>query len=157
MAPVDDERPSGTPGERRLDRPPSERYSEPADTTDDGNGRRVPPIVAGAIVALVGALVITIGGGLLAITAGLIVVAAALGWAVAAAMAAGHAPRTARTMWSAVGLAVLGVGLGQVGLWLLARQEGGVLGIVDYLAETFGFLVPLELVAAAVAAWWRAR
>jgi hypothetical protein len=54
-------------------------------------------------------------------------------------------------------LAAGGVALGQVGLWLLARQEGGVLSLADYLAETFGFLVPAQFLAAAGAAWWRSR
>ena len=36
----------------------------------------------------------------------------------------------------AVGLAAAAVLAGQLGLWLFARYEGGVLGPVDYLAET---------------------
>ena len=51
-------------------------------------------------------------------------------------------------------LAVLG---GQLGLWLFARSEGGVLGPVDYLAETFGLLVPIELLLAVVAGWLASR
>ena len=47
--------------------------------------------------------------------------------------------------------------LGQVGLWLFARAEGGVLAPIDYLGQTFGPLVPVEVVLAAVVAWWRAR
>ena len=53
--------------------------------------------------------------------------------------------------------ALIGVGLGQVGLWLLARGEGGVLPLVDYLGETFGILVPLQLAIAGLVAWWRSR
>ena len=54
-------------------------------------------------------------------------------------------------------LAGLGVALGQVGLWLYARTEGGVLPLIDYLGQTFGALVPLELLVAVAVAWWRAR
>ncbi len=50
-----------------------------------------------------------------------------------------------------------GVALGQVGLWLLGREEGGVLSLIDYLAEVFGFLVPLQFVIAALIAWWQTR
>ena len=57
----------------------------------------------------------------------------------------------------AIGLAVVAVVIGQIGLWLFARTEGGVLPLFDYLAETFGILVPLEVAAAAVAAGWTAR
>ena len=40
--------------------------------------------------------------------------------------------------------------------WLYARQEGGTLGLLDYLWTTFGLLIPGELAAAAVTAWWGA-
>ena len=46
--------------------------------------------------------------------------------------------------WPSPWLAI-GVALGQVGLWLLGREEGGVLSLIDYLAEVFGFLVPLAV------------
>jgi hypothetical protein len=52
---------------------------------------------------------------------------------------------------------VTGVALGQVGLWLLGREEGGVLPLLDYLAEVFGFLVPLQLGIAGLVAWWQTR
>ena len=47
--------------------------------------------------------------------------------------------------------------LGQLGLWLYARIEGGVLSLPDYLGQTFGFLVPLQFAAAMLVAWWTAR
>ena len=49
------------------------------------------------------------------------------------------------------------VALGQLGLWWYAGTEGGVLPLVDYLAETFGLLVPLQALLAAGFAWWGAR
>jgi hypothetical protein len=47
--------------------------------------------------------------------------------------------------------------VGQLGLWLYALTEGGVLGPIDYLGEVFGLLVPLELGVAAVIGWMSAR
>jgi hypothetical protein len=98
-------------------------------------------------------------GGVLAVSAGLLVVAGVTGWAVAAALRAGAGPHLdrARLGRPALVLATLAVAVGQLGLWLYARSEGGVLGPVDYLAETFGFLVPLQFVVAWVVAWAAAR
>jgi hypothetical protein len=57
----------------------------------------------------------------------------------------------------AVVLAILSIALGQAGLWQYAQNEGGVLAPLDYLAEVYGPLVPLQLLAAAGAAWLGAR
>jgi drug/metabolite transporter (DMT)-like permease len=162
---VDERPPDEAPGERRLARPPSERYGPAGEaaapdaaapgeaaSVDDDPRRR---IVLAALLALGGAVAITLAGGLLAITAGLLVIAGALGWAIAVVLARGV--EASRRRWLAPTLALLGVALGQVGLWLVARQEGGTLSLVDYLAETFGVLVPLQLAIAAVVAWWQAR
>jgi hypothetical protein len=56
-----------------------------------------------------------------------------------------------------VALAVAAVVLGQAGLWLYARAEGGVLAPLDYLWEVYGVLVPLEVLAAGLVAWISAR
>lgn len=153
--------PPPTPGERRLAHPPSDRYRatelEPA-----GPERAISP-VRGATYAVLagvaGAAAITILGGVLAISAGLLAVAAATGWAVALGLRIGAGGRlsAARRVRLAVGLALLAVVLGQVGLWVYARTEGGVLGPLDYLGETFGPLVPLELAGASITAWLTAR
>lgn len=45
----------------------------------------------------------------------------------------------------------------QAATWLYARNEGGVLGPLDYLLQTFGPVVPLVAIASVVAAWWSAR
>jgi hypothetical protein len=153
---VDDEGPGGPPGERRLARPPSERYR----TAEEAPGTVLTSaqgVAIGALIAVLGGLAITFGGGLLAITAGLVVIAAAVGWGVATVLALGPSRGSTQTTLTSIALAVGGVALGQLGLWLLARQEGGVLGVVDYLSETFGCLVPLQFLAAAGAAWWRGR
>ncbi len=150
--------PSNVPGERRLPRPPSERYravEEPAAPVRT----RSRGITWGMATAILGAAAITVAGGLLAITAGLLVIAGVVGWAVAVAVVNGGGASLggARRVGTAVTLAVTGVGLGQLGLWVLARQEGGVLPPLDYLAEVFGLLVPLELAIAGLVAWWRSR
>jgi hypothetical protein len=153
--------PGETRPERRLERPPSDRYrdGEPAlKTANRGSARS--GLVLSTIAALVGAAAIAVGGGLLTMTAGLLVVAAVVGWVVAVLVSigvdrpAGRASRT-RRRWTATGIALAGVALGQLGLWLIARQEGGTLGLLDYLAEVFGVLVPLELALASGIAWWR--
>jgi hypothetical protein len=159
---VANERPTSTPGERRLERPPSDRYrptpSEP-EPGPAGTGSLGRAIAFGVVAAIGGAVVITVAGGLVAITAGLLVIAAVVGWIVAAAVTSGgrvaipHS--TVRAL--AVFLTVTGVVLGQVGLWLLGREEGGVLSLLDYLAEVFGFLVPLQLGIAGLVAWWQTR
>jgi hypothetical protein len=60
-------------------------------------------------------------------------------------------------VWIALVVALLAVALGQFGLWLYARTEGGVLSFIDYLGAAFGPLVPLQFAAAAIGAWLAAR
>jgi FtsH-binding integral membrane protein len=154
------------PGDRRparqLDRPPSERYrsNEEAPEATIERPQSARGIAAAVIAALAGALAIAVGGGLLTITAGLLVVAAIVGWVVAVALGLGAGVPTAaergRRRSTAAVIALAGVALGQLGLGLIARGEGGTLGLVDYLGETFGVLVPAELLIAAAVAWWRA-
>jgi hypothetical protein len=57
----------------------------------------------------------------------------------------------------AVTITLLGILVGQVGIWLYARSEGGVLGLVDYLGQAFGWLVVAQLVVGAAVAWWTSR
>ena len=164
--------PSGTApqrhdgGERRLARPPSDRYHapDPAASASDGDqaeasGSLGRAIAFGALTGLALAAAITVLGGVLLITAGLIAVAGIGGWAVAVAVGAGGraAVASSRRRALAAGLAAAAVVAGQLGLWLFARYEGGVLGPVDYLAETFELLVPLQFLFATAAAWLAAR
>jgi hypothetical protein len=159
---VANERPTSTPGERRLERPPSDRYRPAPSEPEPGSGATGSlgrAIAFGGAAAIGGAVAITIAGGLIAITAGLLVIAAVVGWVVAGAVTSGARVAVPRSTvrWLAVVLAVAGVALGQVGLWLLGREEGGVLSLIDYLAEVFGFLVPLQFGIAALVAWWQTR
>jgi hypothetical protein len=150
------------PGERRLARPPSERYrtAEPAPEELQASGGSIGRALAfGVLAAIALGLVIAVLGGVVLVTAGLIAVAALGGWAVAVAVRAGASgalPPMRRAAVAAV-LAAIGVLGGQLALWLFARYEGGVLGPIDYLAETFGLLVPLELGLGVAAAWLASR
>ncbi len=154
-------------GERRLARPPSERYgssapaSAPTPATPDAVDRGSPArgIAFGAVATIAGSAVIVALVAALTISAGLLVVAVAIGYAVGLATVAGAGATLSSSRRRAIAavLAGLGVLLGQVGLWLFARTEGGVLPLIDYLGLTFGALVPLELLLAVGVAWWRAR
>lgn len=151
-----------TPGERRLAHPPSDRYRiVEADVSPDPDpaASRGRGVAFASVAGLAGAAVITILGGLLAVSAGLLVVAAAAGWAVAIGLRVGAGGQLTRgdRVRLALTLALVTIALGQAGLWLYARSEGGVLAPLDYLWEVFGVLVPLEFVAAAVVAWITAR
>lgn len=154
------------PGDRRLARPPSDRYATtplatppPVPTDRAGPPSATRGIAFGAVVAIVGVGAIVLFGGAMAVSAGLLVVAVTIGYAVGLAVVVGAADTLAPPArpWIAAVLAGLSIALGQVGLWLFARSEGGVLAPLDYLGQTFGVLVPLELLLAAGAAWWRAR
>ena len=152
------------PGERRLARPPSDRYRaaaarEAAVAVPDPGASTARGAALALVAAIVGAGAIVLLGGRLSISAGLIIVAAAAGWAIATALrygAGGHlAPR--RRVAIAIALALGAVLLGQLGLWQSARAEGGVLDPVEFLLEVYGPLVPIELGAAAILAWLGAR
>jgi hypothetical protein len=154
------ERPAA--GERRLARPPSERYvtGERVAAEVPASGGSLGRAAAFGTLAAIGlAVAIAVLGGVVLLTAGLLAVAALGGWVVAIAVRAGAAGvvSTTRRAGIAAVLAAIGVLGGQLGLWLFARYEGGVLGPVDYLAETFGLLVPLELGFALGAAWLASR
>ena len=162
-------------GERRLPRAPSERYGRAGRRRHRAEPPSGPPaarrltrrpghapargVAFGAIAALVGAALIVVFGGALAVSAGLLVVASGVGYAVglATVIGAGDTLSARARPWIAAALAALGVVLGQIGLWLFARAEGGVLTPIDYLGQTFGPLVPVEVLLAAAVAWWRAR
>lgn len=148
------------PGERRLPRPPSDRYKVPDEVTPivDESAPSTRGLAYAGVSGLIGAVSTVALGGVLAVSAGLLVVAGATGWAVAVGLRTGGGQLApARRILVVLVLTTAAVTLGQIGLWLYARSEGGVLGPIDYLAETFGLLVPLQLVIAWVAAWATAR
>jgi hypothetical protein len=152
-----------TPGERRLAHPPSDRYrlaeTPPADELPDPGASVVRGVAIAVAAAGLGAVAIVILGGVLTVTAGLVIVGAAIGWGVGAGLRFGAGPHlpARRRVATAIVVTIVSVALGQAGLWQYGRTEGGVLAPLDYLAEVYGPLVPLQLVAAAVAAWVGAR
>ncbi len=150
-----------SPGERRLARPPSDRYRV-AERVSTAPIRSVSPargLAFAAVVVVVGAVVITVLGGVLTLTGGLLAVAAVIGWTTAWALRAGAGATIDHRRRASVALAfaLAAVCLGQLGLWLYARTEGGVLPLVDYLGEVFGPLVPIQAIIAGGVAWVTAR
>jgi hypothetical protein len=148
----------GTP--RRLERPPSDRFREPeAASPAPAQASLLRAVLVADGVALAGAALTVLLGGVLALSAGLLVLWLSLGSVLGQLVrsTAGSVVTPAVRVTLAVGSALLGVVLGQVGLWLYAGVEGGALPLIDYLAQTYGVLVPLQAVLAAVAAWWKAR
>ena len=102
-------------------------------------------------------------GGVLASTFGLLLIAGAMGAVIgllvarAAVPLDAAAPTPRRTVIRiAIALSLGAVVLGDLGLWLFARSEGGVLGPFDYLWTTFGPFVPGVALVAALTAWWGA-
>ena len=158
---------SSRPG-RRLEQPPSERYTRAAerrsDATETGRapGALLEPALKAAVVAAVGAALLFALGALLSETAGLLAVAgltgAAVGLLLARAAAPGRGEEPAltrrRATWLAIAVVWAAVAVAALGTWLHALSEGGTLGLVDYLLDTFGLLVPAELAIGALAAAW---
>lgn len=162
------------PGDRRrLERPPSDRYGvgKPATGTEPGpaageagGSALIGPLIRAAVVASLGAGALYVVGALLASTAGLLFTAGVTGAGVGIVLARAAAPRgdlrpVARrnVAWLAVGLAIAAVVVASIATWVTARGEGGTLGIVDYLLETFGPFIPGEAIVAALAAAWGAN
>jgi len=172
-----DRPPSETMGStRRLERAPGERYapgrpgqpgaSEPGGEEAGTSVRRAlfAPVTKAVLAAVVGALILYGLGALLSSSAGLVFVAGLTGAVVGLVLARAAAPGPSeepgltrrQVTWSAVGLTVLAVVLGAAGTWLHALAEGGALGPIEYLLDTFGIVVPAELVIGAIGAAWGA-
>jgi hypothetical protein len=158
---------TSSPGERRLARPPSDRYrvSEAAAAAAEAQAAMDPDasvargVALAAAVAISGAAAFVFLGGVLALTEILLVVAGFTGGGIGIALrwGAGDHLASRRRVVIALGLALVGVALGQLGLWQYGRIEGGVLGPLDYLGQVYGPLVLLELATAGVVAWLAAR
>lgn len=152
----------GMPGDRRLDRPPSDRYvaAPDADATATATaGSTIRAVGAGVAAAAAWAVLSVVLGGGLAISAGLLVLAAAGGRviAVATTWGGGGSLQAGTRIALVVGLVIAGFVLGQLGIWAYGRAEGGVMAPLDYLLTTFGVVVPLQLVVALAVGWWTAR
>ncbi|HET7028170.1 MAG TPA: hypothetical protein VFI28_10815 [Candidatus Limnocylindrales bacterium] len=113
----------------------------------------------GLITAVLLGAILAILGGPVSLSAGLAVVAFFLGRLVGTMVrvgAAGTLSSPARVSL-AIALSLAGVALGQLGIWVFARSEGGTLDLGAYLFDAFGPLVPLEFMIATLSAWWSAR
>lgn len=154
------------PGERptagRLGAPPSQRYVQAArgatgDDADDGPSS-LRAIVIGGLVAGFVAVVMLALGVVFTMTAGLLVGAFFLGRLTAVGVRAGGGTAISSTtrIILAVGISLTAVALVQVGLWVVASLQGGVLGFAAFLDQTYGPLIMLEAAVATLAAWWGA-
>ena len=136
---------------RRLDRPPGERYAEPSKPPPSPSVRRAITLALAA--AAVGTVLMIALAGLLAISSGLLVAAVVIGRFIGLAMrTARGAIGPGRARLIALAISIAGIAIAQIGIWLYARSEGGVLELVDYLGQTFGPLAPLEFAIAGVIA-----
>lgn len=162
------ERGPATRPSRELERPPGERYAR-ADTPPaaGGGSELTTPFLKAVTAAAIGALLLFLVGGLMASTAGLLLVAGITGAAVGLLLAraavtgpasppGGAALTRRQASRLAIAIAILAVIIGALATWLFARAEGGTLGFLDYLTETFGLFTPAELLVAALAAAWGA-
>jgi hypothetical protein len=164
---------TGEPGEvrdaragsgRRLEQPPSARYRRPDDTPGQGGGRGslIGPLAQATIVAVIGAALLFLVGAVVASTVGLVFVCGVMGAGIGLLLAKAGVPdeggpaalSRGGVLWLAVGLAVAAVLVADVATWLYALREGGTLGLLDYLFETFGPFVPGEFVVAVLGTVW---
>jgi hypothetical protein len=155
------------PGDRRsggprLDHPPSDRYATPARPGADtaGDPGSVGRAVGFAIPAvLIAAAVYVALAGPFAFSPGLVVAGIFTGRMIgrSARVGAGRSVPADTTVVIALLATLAWFAIAQVGTWLYARSEGGVLPILDYLLQAFGPVVPLVAIGAVLAAWWSAR
>jgi hypothetical protein len=149
------------PPGRRLERPPSDRYATPAAAATAGpaDGSLLRTIILSSVAALLLGLLYFALAGPLAIDALLVPLSIVTGVVigVAAKAGAGSTVSSGRRTREALGVTLAWFILVHVAIWLYARNEGGVLPLIDYLLQTFGPIVPLSGVAALLAAWWAAR
>lgn len=158
------------PGDRRpatgtrLPAPPSQRYvaaarAEPAEATVADTPSAARGLAIGGGVAAFCAAIIAVLGGAFTFTAGLIVVAFFLGRLTAIGVDAGAGDSLGRSgrLTMAVTVSLAAVAAAQVALWIWAYLEGGRLGLIDFLDQTYGPLVPLQFLLAGGAAWLKVR
>jgi predicted lipid-binding transport protein (Tim44 family) len=158
------------PRARRLSEPPSARFDR-RPPTGDGSDERLPgaasalrgPLIRASLAGAIGAVAIVTVGGVLASTFGLLLIGGITGTVVGLLVARAAVPDNTATpiprrtvIRVAVAVALVGVALGDLGLWLFALTEGGVLGPIDYLWTTFGPFVPGVALVAVLTAWWGA-
>lgn len=110
-------------------------------------------------MALLGAAAIFVLEGLLSITTGLLAAMALTGFVIGRSLRdAGDALAPSTGLILALFLVLDAVALGNALTWINAVVvEGGVLGPIEYLSETFGVLIVVEFAIGAIAAWAATR
>lgn len=146
-------------------RPPARRPTTapvaPAGDTAPAEPRPRRALGLAILAALVGgAVVFAIGN--LDLGSGLVALSAAVGWTTGLALTEGGGrggswPKSPIRPILGGGLAAAGVTGAMLALGLYAQVEGGVLPPVDYLAQRFGPLPLIDIVAAGLAGAVRAR
>ncbi len=162
--------PGDAPGmQRRLERPPSERYREAATAPKAGGGSGAAiqawrgslwaAVFGGAAAGAAGVVIFTLAAGGLSFDVGLPIIALYVGWSVAEGVRFGGDQGVARRarIGLAVGLAVLALTVAEAATWAWARSQGGDLPILEHLWTTYGPLLAVQYAAAVVAALWTAR
>jgi hypothetical protein len=113
----------------------------------------------GVFAALIPSAILVVFASVFGFTAGLVVVGLFVGRIVGISVRGapdGGLTSDARTLVAIV-ITLAALSLAQVAIWLLALREGGDLPLIDFLAQTYGPVVPLEIMLGTVAAWWSAR
>jgi hypothetical protein len=151
---------------RRLERAPGERYGprptvagEPTADTAAPAGSIARAAGFAAPAAVVALIVYVVFAGPLAFSAGLVIIGIFAGRMIGLTAKAGGGREVASDARIVVALLITLIWFvaAQLATWLYARNEGGVLSILDYLLQTFGPVVPLVAIASVLAAWWSAR
>jgi hypothetical protein len=122
------------------------------------------PVVRAIVATAIGSLALVLVGGVLAVTSGLLfisgVTGAATGLLVADAAVGDGTRAPALSRGDAVRVAMVVVLAGfvaaTIGLWIVARAEGGALGPLDLMLQVYGALIPVGAVLGALTAWWGA-
>jgi hypothetical protein len=149
---------------RRLDRAPGDRFAPPTVSGHDGGDSTAGGSIArAAIWATVAAVILLIVyvalAGPFAWSPGLVFVGILAGRAIGQSTKAGGGGAITSDQSVSVALVVTLAWFvaSETATWLYARNEGGVLGPIDYLLQTFGPVVPLVAITSVLAAWWSAR
>ncbi len=123
-----------------------------------GPGSLARALGHGLVAAAACGLVLFVCAAILAFSAGLLVVALFLGRVVGLSLRSGGGGLSpaVRAGWATL-LSLVAVTVALLATWSFSRASGGVLGPIDYLAETLGAIVPLLYLLAAPAAWWGSR
>lgn len=139
-----------TPSERLLGQPGAAVHVDRA-PSDTGAGSAARSLAFGLAAAALGAAVHVAAATALLWTGALLVVAVLLGIVVglAVALGAGSSSRPAARRSLAVTLAVIALAVAIGANWALS---GMFLGPLDYLAQVYGLLVPLQAILAAAGA-----